>query len=135
MIGDHGHDGNHVNGIIDLTENGIGVRQLFLQWALWARWIDYNVDEQKNLLFIHKIKTKNLHLCFYWYATLSNIFLTCPCIIGVCFSFAKPNWEGTDKLILRHFSKLDLTAASCGGRSIFILQSCRPYSYGPIAPV
>ena len=30
VIDDHGYDGNHINGIIDLTENGIGVRQLFL---------------------------------------------------------------------------------------------------------
>ena len=25
MIDDHGYDGNHVNGIIDLTEKGLGV--------------------------------------------------------------------------------------------------------------
>ena len=30
MIGDHGYDGNHINGIIDLTNKGIGVRQSFL---------------------------------------------------------------------------------------------------------
>ena len=30
VIDDHSYDGNHINGIIDLTEKGIGVRQLFL---------------------------------------------------------------------------------------------------------
>ena len=39
----------YINGIIDLTDKGIGVRQSFLQWALQARWIDYNIDEQKKL--------------------------------------------------------------------------------------
>ena len=37
-----------INGIIDLTDKGIGVRQSFLLWAVWARWIDYNKDEQKR---------------------------------------------------------------------------------------
>ena len=39
--------GNHVNGIMKLADKGISVRQLFLIWALQARWIDYNIDEQK----------------------------------------------------------------------------------------
>ena len=43
---DHGYDGNHINGIIDLIDKGIGVRQSFLKWALRARWIDYNIDEK-----------------------------------------------------------------------------------------
>ena len=30
VIDDHGFDGNHINGIIDLTDKGIGVRQSFL---------------------------------------------------------------------------------------------------------
>ena len=30
VIDDHGYDGKHINGIIDLTDNGIGVRQSFL---------------------------------------------------------------------------------------------------------
>ena len=30
VIGDHGYDSNHVNGIRDLTDKWIGVRQLFL---------------------------------------------------------------------------------------------------------
>ena len=31
VIGDHGYDdGNQINGIIDLMDRGIGVRQLFL---------------------------------------------------------------------------------------------------------
>ena len=47
MIDDHGCEGNHINGIIDLTDKGIGVRQSFLQLALFTRWIDYNIDEQK----------------------------------------------------------------------------------------
>ena len=29
----------------------IGVRQLFLKWALRARWIDYNIDEQNKTHF------------------------------------------------------------------------------------
>ena len=37
---------NHINGIIDQIDKGIGDRQSFLLWALWARWIDYNIDEQ-----------------------------------------------------------------------------------------
>ena len=45
MIDDHSYDGNYINGIIDLTDSGIGFRQSFLLWALWARWIDYNIDE------------------------------------------------------------------------------------------
>ena len=27
VIDDHGYDGNHINGIIDLTDKGIGVIQ------------------------------------------------------------------------------------------------------------
>ena len=47
MIDDHGYDGDHLkNGIIDLTDRGIGVRKSFLLWALWAQWINYNIDEQ-----------------------------------------------------------------------------------------
>ena len=42
--------GNHINGIIDLTDKGIGVRQSFLQLALGAWWIDYNKDKQNNKL-------------------------------------------------------------------------------------
>ena len=30
VIDDHDYDGNYINGIIDLTENWIGVRQSFL---------------------------------------------------------------------------------------------------------
>ena len=30
MIDDLGNDGNHINDIIDLTDKGISVRQLFL---------------------------------------------------------------------------------------------------------
>ena len=30
LIDDHGYDGNHINGIIDLTDKGIGVKQSFL---------------------------------------------------------------------------------------------------------
>ena len=30
VIDDHGYDGNHTNGIIELIVKGIGVRQLFL---------------------------------------------------------------------------------------------------------
>ena len=30
VIDDHGYDGNHINGIIDLTDKGIGVRHYFL---------------------------------------------------------------------------------------------------------
>ena len=30
MIDDHGYDGNHINGIINLTDKEIGVRQSFL---------------------------------------------------------------------------------------------------------
>ena len=48
VIDDHGNDVNHFNNIIDLNDKGIGVRQSFLKWALWARWVDYNIDEQKN---------------------------------------------------------------------------------------
>ena len=29
-IDDHGYDGNHINGIISLTDKGISVRQSFL---------------------------------------------------------------------------------------------------------
>ena len=47
MINDHGYDGNHINGIIDLTDKGIGVTQSFIYLAFWARCIDYNIDEQK----------------------------------------------------------------------------------------
>ena len=36
------------NSIIDLTNKGVGVRQLFLSWASWARWIGYNIDIQKT---------------------------------------------------------------------------------------
>ena len=50
MIDDHSCNGNHINGIIHLTDTGIGVRQSFLKWALQARWIDYNIDEQKNVV-------------------------------------------------------------------------------------
>ena len=46
VMNDHSYDGNHINGIIDLTYKEIGVGQSFLKWALWARWIDYNIDEQ-----------------------------------------------------------------------------------------
>ena len=46
MIYDHDYDGNHLNGIIDLTEKGIGVRQSFLLLTLQARWIGYNINEQ-----------------------------------------------------------------------------------------
>ena len=42
-------DGNHINGIIDLTEKGIGVRQSFLKWALRALCIDHNTNEQKKI--------------------------------------------------------------------------------------
>ena len=37
VIDDHSYDGYHLNGIIDLTDKGIGVRQSSL-------WIDYNID-------------------------------------------------------------------------------------------
>ena len=30
VIDDQGYDGNHINGIIDLIDKGLGVRQLFL---------------------------------------------------------------------------------------------------------
>ena len=30
MIDDHSYDGYHINGIIDLNDKAIGVRQLFL---------------------------------------------------------------------------------------------------------
>ena len=30
VIDNHGYDGNHINGIIDLTDKGIGVKQSFL---------------------------------------------------------------------------------------------------------
>ena len=30
VIDNHGYDGNHINGIIDLTDEGIGVRRSFL---------------------------------------------------------------------------------------------------------
>ena len=36
-----GYDRNHINDIIDLTDKGMGVRQLFLYWALQARRLDY----------------------------------------------------------------------------------------------
>ena len=39
------------NGIIDLTNKLIGVRQLFLQWALRAQWIDHSIGEQKKYKF------------------------------------------------------------------------------------
>ena len=45
LIDNPGYDGNHINGIIDLTEKWIGVKQSFLLWALWARWKYYNIDE------------------------------------------------------------------------------------------
>ena len=37
-----------------------GVRQLFLLWALWAQWKDYNIDEKIILTQIKKpsLKTK-----------------------------------------------------------------------------
>ena len=45
VIDDHGYDGKHMNGIIDLTDlTDKGVRQSLLLWALQARWIDYNID-------------------------------------------------------------------------------------------
>ena len=50
MIDDPSYDGNHINGIIELIEKGIGVRLLFLKWVLQARWIDNYIDEQKNRL-------------------------------------------------------------------------------------
>ena len=47
MIDDHGHDGNHINGIIDLTDNGLWyychntlpatAYQLFLQIVLFFK--------------------------------------------------------------------------------------------------
>ena len=46
MIDDRGYDGNHKNGIIDLTDKWIIVRLLFPKWVLQARWIDYNKDEK-----------------------------------------------------------------------------------------
>ena len=48
MIEDPGYDGNHINGIIGLTDQGMGVRQWFLKLGLRAWLIDYNIDEQKN---------------------------------------------------------------------------------------
>ena len=44
MIDDHGYNGDHINGIIDLTEMGLGVRQA------WR--IDYNINEQKTFITI-----------------------------------------------------------------------------------
>ena len=49
MIDDQGYDGNHKNGIMDLTEKWIGIRPKFLKWALQAQWIDYNIDEKTIL--------------------------------------------------------------------------------------
>ena len=51
MFDGYFYDGNHINGIIDLTDKGIGVRQTFLKWALQARWINYNIDEQKKVQY------------------------------------------------------------------------------------
>ena len=56
VIDNHSFDGNHINGIIYLTNKGIGVIQFFLQWALWARLIDYYKNEQKIFA------AKKLHL-------------------------------------------------------------------------
>ena len=52
MIDDH--------GIIDLTEKVIGVRHLFLKWALWAQWIDNNKAEQKYTTLL--VGTKRLNI-------------------------------------------------------------------------
>ena len=53
MIDDHRHDGNHKNGIIDLTDMGIDIR------PLQAQWIDCNIDEQKNIAL--RTQQKKLH--------------------------------------------------------------------------
>ena len=42
----------HFLGIIDLTDKGIGVRQLYLYWAKQARLIDYNIDKNEFYLWI-----------------------------------------------------------------------------------
>ena len=48
MIDDQGYDGNHKNGIMNLTEKWIGIRPKFLKWALQAQWIDSIIDEKNN---------------------------------------------------------------------------------------
>ena len=45
------------DGIIDLTDKGIGVRKSFLYWALQAPWKDYSIDEQKSYAKYPKINT------------------------------------------------------------------------------
>ena len=49
MIDVQGYDGNHKNGIKDLTEKWIGIRPKFQKWALQAQWIDYIIDEKTIL--------------------------------------------------------------------------------------
>ena len=46
MIVDHCYGGNHINGILDLTDMGKGVRKLLLKWSLQAQWIDYKINEK-----------------------------------------------------------------------------------------
>ena len=55
MIDDHGYNGNHINGITGLTEKGIDVKQSLLWWTLQARWIEYNIDEQKIIQFKNQL--------------------------------------------------------------------------------
>ena len=59
MINDHGYDGNHVNGIIDLNDKVICVGQSFLQWALHAQWIAYNLSCSMSVLHNNFILLEN----------------------------------------------------------------------------
>ena len=47
MIDHHSNAGNLRNGVIDLTDKGLDVRQLLLKWVLRAGWRDCYIDEQK----------------------------------------------------------------------------------------
>ena len=52
LIDDQGYDDNNKNDIMDQTDKGIGVRQL---WALRAWWIDYKIDDDDEHLIKHFI--------------------------------------------------------------------------------
>ena len=72
MSYNHGYDCNHINGILDITDTEIGVRQVFLKWALRARWIDEQKNSHLNFALVNHFN--NSHLYFAQVFTLLSHF-------------------------------------------------------------
>ena len=93
---------NHINGIKDLTDKWIVVRQSFLKWNSWAGWIDYPLQKKDYHSTPRPTKLSNGCFMFLMNNTFSFLSLFQVNLLRRMPTWWSGSWSDDQSVLAQH---------------------------------